>query len=64
MSRIRHAGGNITVTTKGKETTYAKGNIELHSNKKVNSLFTGSVLLKEEHAKQLNLILESMREKE
>ena len=36
MSRIRHAGGNITVTTKGKETTYAKGNIELHSNKKVN----------------------------
>ena len=36
MSRIRHAGENITVTTKGKETTYAKGNIELHSNKKVN----------------------------
>jgi DNA-binding MarR family transcriptional regulator len=39
-------------------------NILTDSNKKVNSLFTGSVLLKEEDATQLNLILENMREKE
>lgn len=47
----------ITLTSNGM-------NILQNANKKVNELFNGSVLIEEDDARQLNLLLENMRVKE
>lgn len=47
----------ITLTSNGM-------NILQNANKKVNQLFNGSVLIEEDDARQLNLLLENMRVKE